>query len=74
MRVSGHREQSKNIAPEGAMADGLLQDLPRDLPTFLARFGTDEAVSGLSVPGALAGGLSLRRLRPRSGLQLTRSG
>jgi Transposase zinc-ribbon domain len=25
------------------MADGLLQDLPRDLPTFLERFGTDEA-------------------------------
>jgi len=23
------------------MADGLLQDLPRDLPTFLGRFGTD---------------------------------
>jgi transposase-like protein len=25
------------------MADGWLQDLPRDLPTFLERFGTDEA-------------------------------
>ena len=25
------------------MADGLLQDLPRDLPTFLERFGSDEA-------------------------------
>jgi transposase-like protein len=25
------------------MADGLLQDLPRDLPSFLERFGTDEA-------------------------------
>jgi transposase-like protein len=25
------------------MADGLLQDLPRDLPTFLERFGTDAA-------------------------------
>jgi transposase-like protein len=25
------------------MADGLLQDLPRDLPTFLERFGTDQA-------------------------------
>jgi transposase-like protein len=25
------------------MADGLLQDLPRDLPTFLERFGTHEA-------------------------------
>ena len=25
------------------MADGWLQDLPRDLPTFLGRFGTDEA-------------------------------
>ena len=25
------------------MAEGLLQDLPRDLPTFLERFGTDEA-------------------------------
>ena len=25
------------------MADALLQDLPRDLPTFLGRFGTDEA-------------------------------
>ena len=25
------------------MADGLLQDLPRDLPTFLERFGTNEA-------------------------------
>ena len=25
------------------MADGLVQDLPRDLPTFLERFGTDEA-------------------------------
>ena len=25
------------------MADGLLQDLPRDLPSFLGRFGTDEA-------------------------------
>ena len=24
------------------MADGLLHDLPRDLPTFLERFGTDE--------------------------------
>ncbi len=24
------------------MADGLLQDLPRDLPTFLERFGTDQ--------------------------------
>ncbi len=23
------------------MADELLRDLPRDLPTFLARFGTD---------------------------------
>ena len=29
--------------PESAMAEGLLQDLPRDLPTFLERFGTDEA-------------------------------
>ena len=25
------------------MAEGLLQDLPRDLPTFLERFGSDEA-------------------------------
>jgi transposase-like protein len=25
------------------MAEGLLQDLPRDLPTFLERFGTDQA-------------------------------
>ena len=40
-RVNGDRERSKNIAPESAMADGLLHDLPRDLPTFLERFGTD---------------------------------
>ena len=30
------------LCPESAMADGLLHDLPRDLPTFLERFGTDE--------------------------------
>ena len=40
-RVNGHRERTRHC-PESAMADGLLHDLPRDLPTFLERFGTDE--------------------------------
>jgi transposase-like protein len=37
----GDGERRKNIRLEGALADELLQDLPRDLPTFLKRFGTD---------------------------------
>ena len=50
------------------MSDDLMAGLPGDLPAFLARFGTDAQVPGLSVPGALARGLSLRRLRPRARL------
>ena len=44
--------------------DELLRDLPGDLPTFLARFGTDAQCRAYLVRAALAAGLSLRRLRP----------
>ena len=42
----------------------LPSDLPRDLPTFLARLGTDGQCRDYPI-GALARGLSLRRMRVR---------
>ena len=39
-------------------------ELPRDLPSFLARFGTDAQCRAYLFAPALARGLSLRRLRP----------
>ncbi len=39
------------------MADGLLQDLPRDLPTFLERFGTNEACRACLVRARWPAGL-----------------
>jgi hypothetical protein len=46
------------------MADELLQDLPRDLPTFLKRFGTDAKCRAYLVRVRLARGVPLHRLRP----------
>ena len=38
------------------MADELLKDLPRDLPTFLKRFGTDAKCRGYLVRARWPGG------------------
>ena len=45
------------------MADELLEDLPRDLPTFLEALRHRREVPGVSGAGALAGGFPLHRLR-----------
>ena len=37
----GDGERSENMRESRAMADELLRDLPRDLPTFVRRFGSD---------------------------------
>ena len=49
------------------MDDDLLAGLPNDLPSFLARFGSDARCRDSLFPGALAGRLPMRRLRSPAG-------
>ena len=46
------------------MADELMRDLPGDLPTFLARFGTDAQCRAYLTYGRGRRGFLLRRRRP----------
>jgi hypothetical protein len=51
------------------MADELLKDLPRDLPAFLKRFGTDVKCRAYLVRARWPGGFLLHGLRARPGLE-----